>query len=206
MRLACALITLFVALATSSRGIAQSRTPTTLDIYVIDVEGGNATLFVSPSGESLLVDSGNGGPQGAGPANARRDAGRIMAAARDAGLTQIDHLITTHWHSDHFGGMAELVSRIPIRDFIDHGPNAPDDFARASADEFLQKTYSQLYSAAKHTVATPGQKISVAGLDVLVVASAGNIGAGNHNMVYMSLTDCIDALRRLGPVDISWHP
>ena len=82
----------------------------------MDVEGGNATLFVSPSGESLLMDTGNGG------AAAARDADRIMAAVKDAGLTQIDHLITTHWHGDHFGAMAELAGRIPIRHFIDHGP------------------------------------------------------------------------------------
>src|SRR6202030_3903203 len=74
----------------------------TLNVYVIDVEGGNATLFVSPSGESLLMDTGNV------PPGAVRDAGRIMAAAKDAGLTQIDHLIITHWHGDHFGGLAEL--------------------------------------------------------------------------------------------------
>ena len=141
-RLTRALVTLLIALAWVSPGGAQGRASKTLDIYIIDVEGGNATLFVSPSGGSLLVDSGNGGPQGAGPANAIRDSGRIIDAARDAGLTQIDHLITTHWHSDHFGGMAELASRIPIRHFIDHGPNAQDDFARASADEFVQKTYS----------------------------------------------------------------
>ena len=186
-RLARALITLLVLLVMASHGAAQNRATTTLDLYVIDVEGGNATLFVSPSGESLLVDSGNGGPQGAGPANAVRDAGRIMAAAHVAGLTQIDHLITTHWHSDHFGGMAELASRMPIRHFIDHGPNAPDDFAHASADEFLGKTYPQLYSTAKHTVAKPGDKISIAGLDVLVLASAGQLikaalpGAGQAN-------------------------
>src|SRR5262245_31180716 len=85
---------------------AQVRTGKPLDIYVVDVEGGNATLFVSPSGESLLIDTGNAG------AAAPRDAGRIMAAAKDAGIQQIDHLITTHWHGDHFGGMAELASRI----------------------------------------------------------------------------------------------
>src|SRR2546421_10669108 len=88
-----------------------------LDIYVIDVEGGNATLFVSPSGESVLIDSGNAGPA------AVRDAERIMAAVKDAQLAQIDHLITTHWHGDHFGGLAELAARVPIRNFIDHGPN-----------------------------------------------------------------------------------
>ena len=75
---------------------------------MIDVEGGNATLFVTPSGESVLIDSGN-----VAPAAAIRDAERIMEAVRDAKLTQIDHLITTHWHNDHFGGMAELARRIP---------------------------------------------------------------------------------------------
>ena len=157
---------------------AQTRTVKTLDIYVVDVEGGNATLFVSPSGESVLIDSGNGG------AAAVRDADRIMAAVKDAGLTQIDHLITTHWHGDHFGGMAELAARIPIRNFIDHGPSVQP---AAAADEFLQKTYPELYAKAEHTRARPGDKISVAGVDVLVVTSAGETikaalpGAGRAN-------------------------
>jgi len=143
---------------------AQTRAVKTLDIYIVDVEGGNATLFVSPSGESLLIDTGNAG------AAAVRDAGRIMAAVKDAGLARIDHLITTHWHGDHFGGMTELAARVPIRNFIDHGPNVQPG---AAADEFLQKTYPQLFAQAKHTVATPGMKIPVAGLDVIVVTSAG---------------------------------
>jgi len=167
--------------------VAQARISKTVEIYVVDVEGGNATLFVAPSGESLLVDSGNGGPQGQGPANAVRDAGRILAAARDAGLTQIDQLITTHWHSDHFGGMAELASRIPIRHFIDHGTNAPDDFAHAAADEFLQKTYPQLYATGTRTIVKPGDRVPVSGLDVVVMTSAGRTiatslpGAGRPN-------------------------
>src|ERR671927_81366 len=85
----------------------------TLDIYVVDVEGGNATLFVSPSGQSVLIDTGNGGPA------AERDSGRILAAIKDAGITQIDHLITTHWHGDHFGAMQMVASAIPIKHFID---------------------------------------------------------------------------------------
>src|ERR1700752_579961 len=109
---------------------AQTRTSNSLDVYVIDVEGGNATLFVSPSHESLLIDTGNAG------AAAARDAGRIMDAIKDAGLQQIDHLIITHWHGDHFGGLAELAAKVPIREFIDHGPNVqPGELA----DTFLQK-------------------------------------------------------------------
>jgi competence protein ComEC len=159
--------------------VAQTRTArTTLDIYVVDVEGGNGVLFVTPSGESLLIDTGNAG------AGAVRDAGRIMAATKDAGLQQIDHLIITHWHGDHFGGLAELASQITIREFIDHGPNVQPG---AVADEFLQKTYPPLYAKAKHTVAKPGDKIPMTGLDARVVTSAGETiktplpGAGGPN-------------------------
>ncbi len=136
---------------------AQARATKTLDIYVVDVEGGNATLFISPSGESLLIDTGNGGM------GAVRDAGRIVEAARDAGITQIDHLIITHWHGDHYGGLAELASRIPIRHFIDHGPNIQPNEA---TDAFLQTTYPALYAKATHTVVKPGDTIPVAGLGV----------------------------------------
>jgi beta-lactamase superfamily II metal-dependent hydrolase len=149
-----------------------------LTVYVIDVEGGNATLFVTPSRESLLIDTGNAG------AAAVRDAGRIMDAVKDAGLTQIDHLIITHWHGDHFGGLAELAGKIPIKEFIDHGPNVQPGEA---ADTFLQKTYAPLIAKAKHTVPKPGDKIAMAGVDVRVVTSAGQTikaplsGAGASN-------------------------
>ena len=123
-----------------------------LDVYVIDVEGGNATLFVWPSHESLLIDTGNAG------AAAARDAGRIEDAIKAAGLQQVDHLITTHWHGDHFGGMAELAAKVPIREFIDHGPNVQPGEA---ADTFLKTTYPQLYAKAKHTVVKPGDKIAM---------------------------------------------
>src|SRR5260370_15218497 len=85
---------LFLVLCTSL-ALAQPRTSKTLDIYVIDVEGGNAVLFVAPSGESMLVDTGNGGD------GAVRDAGRIIAAVKEPGVTQIDHLIIPHHHNDH---------------------------------------------------------------------------------------------------------
>ena len=96
---------------------AQGNSAPALNIYVIDVEGGNATLFVTPAHESLLIDTGNAG------AAAARDGGRILDAIKDAGLQQIDHLIITHWHGDHFGGLAEVASKVTIKEFIDHGPN-----------------------------------------------------------------------------------
>jgi competence protein ComEC len=158
---------------------AQTRSArTTLDIYVIDVEGGNSVLFVAPSGESVLIDTGNVAPGDV------RDAGRIMAATKDAGITQIDHLIITHWHGDHFGGLTQLAKQIPIKEFIDHGPNVQPT---PQTDEFLQKTYPALYADAKHLVAKPGDKIPVAGLNWLVVSSAGEVlktplpGAGKPN-------------------------
>src|SRR5262245_44166303 len=149
-----------------------------LQIYVVDVEGGNATLFVAPSGESVLIDTGNGG------AAAARDVGRIMEAIKDAGVTQIDHLITTHWHGDHFGGMAELANRIPIRHFVDHGPAAEPT---GTGPDFFQKVYPTLYAKGTHTVAKPGDVLKVAGLDWRIVTSAGEAvktalpGAGAAN-------------------------
>jgi competence protein ComEC len=89
------MLLLLVLVLCASLAVAQTKTPKTLDIYVIDVEGGNAVLFVAPSGESMLVDTGNGGDA------AVRDAGRVMAAVKDAGVKQIDHLIITHYHNDH---------------------------------------------------------------------------------------------------------
>ena len=169
----------FAALA-SALAVAQTRTSKDLQVYVIDVEGGNSTLLVAPSGESLLIDTGN-----AGAVAAPRDAGRIVDAVKDAGLQQIDHLITTHWHGDHFGGLAELAKQVPIREFIDHGPNVqPGELA----DTFLKNTYPELYAKSKHTVAKVGDKIAMgAGLDVRVIASAGEViktplpGAGKPN-------------------------
>jgi competence protein ComEC len=146
---------------------AAAQTRTTLDIYVVDVEGGNATLFVAPSGQSVLIDTGNFAPEAA-----VRDAERIVAATKDARLTQIDHLIITHWHGDHFGGMVEVAKRIPIREYIDHGPNMQPV---AAFDEFFAKTYPALYGAAKHTIAKPGDTVAVAGLDWRIVAAAGAV-------------------------------
>ena len=177
---------LLSALTPAASARAQTRAADTLDIYLIDVEGGNATLFVSPSGESLLIDTGNGG------ARAARDAGRILDAVRDAGLEQIDHLITTHWHGDHFGAMAEMADRIPIRHFIDHGPSVQSN---QSTDAFLEATYPGLYGEARHTVVKPGDKIPVEGIDITVLASAGQV-----------IQDSPAGIRRPNPYCVGFTP
>src|SRR5438067_12265416 len=141
---------------------AQPRT--TLDIYVVDVEGGNATLVVTPAGESVLIDTGNLN-------GAARDAGRIMDAVRDAHLTQIEHVILTHYHADHFGGMEELSKQIPIREFIDHGANVQPG---AGAD-WERDVYPRLYGQARHTIAKVGDRIALKGVDWRIVSSAGEL-------------------------------
>ena len=88
----------------------------TLDVYFVDVEGGQATLIVTPSKESILVDTGWPGFNG-------RDAGRIQAAAKAAGVKKIDYLVLTHYHMDHAGGITQLVEKLPVKTFVDHGPN-----------------------------------------------------------------------------------
>ena len=97
-----------------------------LDLYWIDVEGGAATLVITPAGESILIDTGMPG---------ERDPKRIVKAARDAGLKQIDHLVTTHFHIDHFGGAADVAKEIPIVTVYDNGipqnnPDNPNDNTR----------------------------------------------------------------------------
>ncbi len=137
---------------------AQTNTRKTLDIYYIDTEGGQSTLFVGPTDESLLVDTGNAGV---------RDLERIVAAINAAGVKQIDHMWTTHYHGDHVGAMEELAKRVPIRHFYDHGPVAPND--RATPPTFLPM-YETL-SQGRRTTINPGDKVRMAGLDITAVSS-----------------------------------
>ncbi len=160
MRISLGLVSILLLSATAAA--AQQRS--TLDIYVVDVEGGNATLFATPAGESVLIDTGNAN-------GAVRDAGRIMDAVRDAHLSRIDHLILTHYHADHFGGMEELSKQIPILEFIDHGPNVQPG---AGAD-WERDVYPRLYAKGKHSVARPGDHIALSGVDWRIVSSAGEI-------------------------------
>jgi competence protein ComEC len=150
----------------------------TLDIYFIDTEGGQATLYVSPSGQSLLVDTGNAG---------ERDLGRILEVLNLAGVKQIDHMFLTHYHGDHYGSMPELSKRIPIRHFYDHGQSAEKE--RPNVATFLE-AYAGIVSKGLRTVVKPGDKIAFAGTDMTVVTSDGNVlqtpiakapGAGRPN-------------------------
>ncbi len=157
---------------------AQSPALKTLDMYLIDVEGGNATLVVTPARETVLIDTGNGGVAAA------RDAGRIMDAVKEAGVSQIDALVTSHWHGDHMGAMAELATRIPIRHYLDHGGNVQP---AAAVDEFLQKVYPSLLAKSRHTVVKAGDTLPLTGVEWRFVTSARDViksplpGAGGQN-------------------------
>ena len=145
-----------------------------LEVYCIDVEGGQATLVVSPAGESLLVDTGWPGT---------RDADRIIGIAKQAGITQIDYLVLTHYHVDHAGGVVELASRLPIRNFVDHGPtqdtlaNVPQYYA----------AYLKVREKGNHILARPGELLPITGIRVQFVSAGAETitkpvpGAGAAN-------------------------
>ncbi len=144
----------------------------TLDVYFIDVEGGQATLIVSPSGQSMLVDAG-------WPGNNHRDAERIAAAAKAAGVKKIDFLVVTHHHMDHVGGVAQLVEKLPVLTFVDHGPNTETG---KSADA-LSAAYQKAVATGRHLAVKPGDMIPVKGLDVKVLSANGDLisGGGDPN-------------------------
>jgi competence protein ComEC len=147
---------------------APQQTPAgqkSLDIYFIDTEGGQATLFVPAPGEALLMDTGTGG-------DGNKQADRISAAIKEAGVQQLDYVIVSHYHGDHVGNAAELANRLPIRHFIDHGPYTVELQPSRSA-AFV--SYLQVREKAHASVAKAGDKIPVAGLDVEVVSSAGDL-------------------------------
>jgi beta-lactamase superfamily II metal-dependent hydrolase len=142
---------------------AQSTAPNHLLIYSIDVEGGQATLLVAPSGASLLVDTGWPTPDG-------RDAGRIQQAMLDAGITHIDHLLITHFHVDHVGGVPELVKRVPIGEFLDHGENRED----ADATRRDYAAYLKAIEGKPRRIVHPGDAITIPGLTTLVITADGD--------------------------------
>jgi competence protein ComEC len=150
-----------------------------LQIYFVDVEGGQATLFVTPAGQSLLIDTG-------WPDNDGRDADRIVATAKKAGLSKINYVLITHFHMDHGGGLPQLVAKIPVEAFIDHGDNR--EVGDAPTDE-VWKAYQGLLATGKykHITAKPGDVLPIQGMQATVVSSDGTLlekplpGAGQEN-------------------------
>ncbi len=148
-----ALLCFIVSLADPS-ALCAGQSDKALDIYWVDVEGGGGTLIVTPAGESVLIDSGNPGV---------RDSGRIHQTAREvAGLKKIDHYITTHFHTDHFGGAAELSALIPIGQVYDNGiPETDPDGNRSNTRwPLLIKPYREFKADGRHVI-TPGAEIKL---------------------------------------------
>lgn len=161
-------------------GIVQpgnsSKATKPLQIYFIDVEGGQATLVVSPTGESLLIDTGWPGYEG-------RDADRIVAAAHQAGLKQLDYVLITHYHRDHVGGVPQLADGIKIGTFVDHGPNLED--SQVTRTDYA--AYEKAIGGHAHVVVKPGWGLPIKGIQVRILSAAGEHipeplpGAGEAN-------------------------
>ena len=138
-----------------------------LNVYFVDVEGGQSTLFVTPAKQSLLIDTG-------WPDNNGRDADRIVAVAKQAGLTKIDYVLLTHYHQDHVGGIPQLVARIPVGAFIDHGPlREPNEPATKRGYEEYQKVLAS--GSAKHILAKPGDVLPIRGIEATVISADGSL-------------------------------
>lgn len=133
-----------------------------LRLYFVDVEGGQATLIVAPSGQSMLVDTG-------WPTDGARDARRIADAMNKAGVGTLDYLVITHYHADHVGGMEQLAARVKFRNVITHGPTTETG---KGADTMMATFRAAMAaSGAKEIVVKPGETIPVDGIDVKVLAS-----------------------------------
>lgn len=155
------------AICLTSAWAASSNVKKALRIYFVDVEGGQATLFVTPAKQSLLIDTG-------WPGNDGRDADRIVAAAKAAGISKIDYVLITHFHMDHVGGVPQLAARIPIGTFIDHGENRETTDA---ATEQVWQAYQNLLATGKykHITAKPGDVLPILGIGAVVASADGAV-------------------------------
>jgi competence protein ComEC len=155
---------------------ADSESAKPLQIFFIDVEGGQSTLIISPSGQSLLIDAGWSGYEG-------RDADRIIAAARQAGIKQLDYVLITHFHRDHVGGVPQLLDGMKVGTFVDHGPNQED--SEITRTDYA--AYEKAIAGHGHVVVKPGWGLPIKGIEVRVLAGAGDHiaspipGAGEAN-------------------------
>lgn len=148
----------------------------TLDIFFIDVEGGQSTLIVTPAGESLLVDTGFAATNFNDTTTDRgRDARRIAAVARAAGVSHIDYLLITHFHADHDGGVADVALQLPIRTFVDHGTVMPEAESTSPGTLAAFNAYAAVRAAGEHLQPKPGDRLPLRGVDAVIVSSAGDV-------------------------------
>jgi beta-lactamase superfamily II metal-dependent hydrolase len=167
-------------LAIGSVLTANAQSAGKLKVFFMDVEGGQATLFVTPAGESLLIDTG-------WPGNDGRDADRIVAEAKKAGLSKIDYVLITHYHDDHVGGVPQLVARIPVGTFIDHGPNRELDSGSPSPKLYADYQKVLETGKSKHLTLKPGDVLPIKGFHATVISADGALiaqplpGAGQPN-------------------------
>jgi beta-lactamase superfamily II metal-dependent hydrolase len=148
----------------------------TLDLYFIDVEGGQSTLVITPAGQTLLVDAGfpstgTFDSRPGAPAKAR-DPQRILEVARLAGVSRIDYLLVTHFHGDHVGGVPELAQLMRIETFIDHG-GVNDDAESVAGTFAMYQAYAAVRARGLHLEPKPGDRLPLTGVDATVVSSAG---------------------------------
>jgi len=171
---------LLIVLLGAAFPAAQGGNTKPLEIWVVDVEGGKAALYVTPTGQTAIIDTGFPGA---------RDLDRIMAAIADAGVKQIDYLVSTHYHVDHIGNLVELAKRIPVGTFVDHGPTVegpdvpqippgPDGVPITKPREQIegfQAAYAELYNKAKRIVVKPGDRLPITGVEWRIATSAGKV-------------------------------
>jgi beta-lactamase superfamily II metal-dependent hydrolase len=215
-----ALVSLFVSALTAAK---------TLDMYVIDIEGSKASLLVSPSGQTMLIDAGIPGTDQGG-----RDANRIVEACKAAGVKKIDYMVTTHYDGDHVGGVPAIAARMPIGTFVDHGENVQNnDFTNR-----VVKDYLAVVAKGKRIIVKPGDRIPIKGFEAVVVMEAGKAitaplkGAGqpnpacdttprktwppnargvvdnqdtNENAMSIALLITYGKFRMLDPADLTWN-
>ena len=192
---------------------AQRTSAQPLEIWVVDVEGGKAAIYRSPTGQTAMIDTGFPGA---------RDLDRIVAVLAEADIRQVDYLISTHYHVDHIGGLLELAKRIPIGTFVDHGPTVegpdvaqmppgPDELSvtkpREQIDGF-QAAYAELYRKARHLVVAPGDRVPITGLDWRIVTAGGKVlktpalpGGGRPNAACTNFTPLVGTAGMVDPDD-----
>jgi competence protein ComEC len=192
----------FTALVTSSAApsIAAGADQGVLHMISIDVDGGGGTLFVTPEGKSLLIDTGWPAATAA-RTGGETSAQRIAAAAASLGITRLDYVIITHYHIDHLGGVVDLLAELPVGTFIDHGvnrelppplnPNAPPNATpgrgAGNSTQANYEKYVALLAGHGHIIAKPGDKLRIGSMTVTFVTADQQViakpllGAGKPN-------------------------